>query len=289
MKIRKAVFPVAGLGVRFIPATKTMPKEMLPIVDKPILQYAVEEAFDAGIEEIIFVNSERKKGLENHFKTDLYLEGFLQDKGKHDLLKQVKEIVPKYGKVETVIQDKPLGLGHAIWCAKDIVGNEPFAVILADDVIQNKVSALSQMVEQFNEFKSSIIAAMEVEKDQTNKYGILDFNDKGTDIFKIKGMVEKPSPDKAPSNFAVVGRYILTPEIFDFLEKKKIGAGGEIQLTDAIAELLDIQSVYGYKFKGTRFDCGDKAGYQMANLAFTMERPELKDKMLKFIKKIIDQ
>ncbi|OQY02218.1 MAG: UTP--glucose-1-phosphate uridylyltransferase [Desulfobacteraceae bacterium 4572_130] len=289
MKIRKAVFPVAGLGVRFIPATKFMPKEMLPIVDKPIVQYAVEEAFDAGIEEIIFVNSERKKGLEKHFKNDPELEKFLKDKGKHDLLKQVKEIVPKHGKIKFVIQDQPLGLGHAIWCAKDIVGNEPFAVILADDVIQNKVSALSQMVEQFNEFKSSIIAAMEVEKNQTNKYGILDFKDKGTDIFKIKGMVEKPSPDKAPSNFAVVGRYILTPEIFDFLEKKKIGAGGEIQLTDAIAELLDIQSVYGYKFKGTRFDCGDKAGYQMANLAFTMERPELKDKMLKFIKKIIDQ
>ncbi len=286
MKIRKAVFPVAGLGTRFLPATKAMAKEMLPIVDKPIIQYAVEEAFAAGIEYIIFVTGRGKKALEDHFDRSFELEVALKNKNKEELLKLVKDLVPKTGTIIYTRQNEPLGLGHAIWCARDIVGDEPFAVLLADDLIQAQTPVLAQMVETFDRVRASIVAVMEVRQDQTDKYGILDAEKTEQDIVRIKDMVEKPKPEKAPSNLAIIGRYILTPKIFNILEKIEAGAGDEIQLTDAMKKLLKTQPIFGYKFQGERFDCGDKAGFQMANMAFAMERPELKEKLTEFIKKM---
>ena len=286
MKIKKAVFPVAGLGTRFIPATKAMAKEMLPVVDKPIIQYAVEEAFEAGIEHIIFVTGRGKKALEDHFDRSFEIEHALQEKGKVDLLKQIQELVPKTGTIIYTRQNQPLGLGHAIWCARDIVGDEPFAVLLADDLIQTDKPVLSEMVKKFDRLRASIAAVMEVDKDQTDKYGILDAQLIEEDIVRIDDMVEKPIPDEAPSNLAIIGRYILTPKIFEFLGKKEKGAGGEIQLTDAMKTLLKEQPIYGYKFKGNRFDCGDKVGFQMANLAFALERPDMRDRLIKFIEEI---
>ena len=288
MKVKKAVLPVAGLGTRFIPATKAMAKEMLTVVDKPIIQYAVEEAFAAGIEQIIFVTGRTKKALEDHFDRSYELETMLKTKGKTDLLRQVNELVPETGTIVYTRQNNPLGLGHAIWCARDIVGDEPFAVVLADDMIQtpDSKSVLLKMVEKFERFRASIAAVMEVEKDQTDKYGILDAVSLEEDMVKINDMVEKPKPEEAPSNLAIVGRYILTPKIWEYLGKKQTGAGGEIQLTDAMKGLLTEQPIFGYKFKGTRFDCGDKVGFQMANLSFSLKRPEMRDKLLDFIKTI---
>ncbi|MFO7753029.1 MAG: UTP--glucose-1-phosphate uridylyltransferase GalU [Desulfobacteraceae bacterium] len=284
MKIKKAVFPVAGLGTRFLPATKALAKEMLPVVDKPIIQYAVEEAFEAGIEQIIFVTGRGKKALEDHFDRSFELERNLELKQKGELLKQIQELVPKTGTIIYTRQNEPLGLGHAIWCARDIVGDEPFAVLLADDLIKSRKSVLSQMVDTFDRFRATITAIMEVDPSQTDKYGILDAEPLEDSVVKVKDMIEKPSPDSAPSNLAIMGRYILTPRIFDFLGKKKKGAGGEIQLTDAMKELLEHQPVFGYKFKGERFDCGDKAGFQMANLAYAMEYPDIREKLLEYIK-----
>jgi len=286
MKIKKAVFPVAGLGTRFIPATKAMAKEMLPIVDKPLIQYAVEEAFAAGIEQIIFVTGRGKKALEDHFDRSFEIEHALKKKGKDDLLKQIQELVPKTGTIIYTRQHEPLGLGHAIWCARDIIGDEPFAVLLADDLIQTEKPVLSEMIRKFDRLRASMAAVMEVEKSQTDKYGIIDAQAVEEDIVKINDMVEKPSPEEAPSNLAIIGRYILTPKIFEYLEKKETGAGGEIQLTDAMKTLLKEQPIYGYKFEGQRFDCGDKAGFQMANLAFALERPDMKKKLMEFIKKL---
>ena len=286
MKIRKAVFPVAGLGTRFIPQTKAMAKEMLPVVDKPIIQYAVEEAFAAGIEHIVFVTGRGKKALEDHFDRSFEIEHSLKAKGKDDLLKQIQELVPKTGTIIYTRQNQPLGLGHAIWCARDIVGDEPFAVLLADDLIQTDKPVLSEMVKKFDRLRASMAAVMEVDKDQTDKYGILDATLVEDDIVRINDMIEKPKPDEAPSNLAIIGRYILTPKIFEYLGEGKKGAGGEIQLTDAMKTLLKEQPVYGYKFKGKRFDCGDKVGFQMANLAFALERPDMRDKLIKFIKEV---
>ena len=286
MKIRKAVFPVAGLGTRFIPATKAMAKEMLPVVDKPIIQYAVEEAFAAGIEHIVFVTGRGKKALEDHFDRSFEIEHSLKAKGKDDLLKQIQELVPTTGTIIYTRQNQPLGLGHAIWCARDIVGDEPFAVLLADDLIQTDKPVLSEMVKKFDRLRASMAAVMEVDKDQTDKYGILDAKQVEEDIVRINDMVEKPKPDEAPSNLAIIGRYILTPKIFEYLGEGKKGAGGEIQLTDAMKKLLKEQPVYGYKFEGKRFDCGDKVGFQMANLAFALERPDMRDKLIQFIKEV---
>ncbi len=286
MKIKKAVFPVAGLGTRFIPATKAMAKEMLTVVDKPIIQYAVEEAFDAGIEHIVFVTGRGKKALEDHFDRSFELEHILKEKKKCDLLKQVQELVPETGTIIYTRQNQPLGLGHAIWCARDIIGDEPFAVLLADDLIQTDKPVLSEMVKKFDRLRASIAAIMEVESSKTNRYGILDGEKVEEDIIRINDMVEKPKPEEAPSNLAIIGRYILTPKIFDYLGKGHIGAGGEIQLTDAMQKLLKEQPVYGYKFHGKRFDCGDKTGFQKANLAFAMERSDMKDELMKFIKEI---
>ena len=287
MKIRKAVFPVAGLGTRFLPATKAMPKEMLPLVDKPIIQYAVEEALASGIEEIIFVTGKGKSALEDHFDRSYQLENMLRERNKDLLLKIVESVVPTTGTIVYTRQNEPLGLGHAIWCARNIIGDEPFAVLLADDVIQSDVPVLSQMMDQFERLRSSIVAIEEVAPEDTSRYGIIDPETYMDDVIKIKGLVEKPKQEEAPSNLAIIGRYILTPKIFEILGRGKIGAGNEIQVTDAMSILLEKQPIFGYKFDGKRFDCGDKAGWQMANLAFSLERPELRDVLLPFLEQTL--
>lgn len=286
MKVKKAVFPVAGLGTRFLPATKAMPKEMLPVVDKPLIQYAVEEALASGIEHLIFVTGSGKGALENHFDRSFQLEETLRQRQKLELLKEIESLVPKSGTIIYTRQSEPLGLGHAIWCARDIVGDEPFAVLLADDLIKSETPVLHQMINEFDRLRASTVAVIEVPKEDTSKYGILDAENTDEQTFRVQGMVEKPSPDEAPSNMAVIGRYILTPRIFDILGAQRKGAGGEIQLTDAMSELLKDQPIFGFRFEGTRFDCGDKAGFQMANLAFALEHPEIKDTLLPYIKKM---
>lgn len=288
MKIRKAVFPVAGLGTRFLPATKAMPKEMLPIVDKPLIQYAVEEAFQSGIEQIIFVTGRNKEALEDHFDRHNGLESTLMEKNKTKLLDSITKIVPDTVTIVYTRQSKPMGLGHAIWCARDIVGNEPFAVLLADDLIKSKTPVLAQMMKAYEKTQSSLVAVVEVPKNETDKYGILDADQSKDGLSKIRGLVEKPSPDEAPSNLAIIGRYILNPEIFAILDQKEKGAGGEIQLTDAMAKLLDTQSIFGLQFEGQRFDCGDKAGFQMANLSFALSHPDISSKLKPFIKTLLE-
>lgn len=284
MKVRKAVFPVAGLGTRFLPATKAMPKEMLPIVDKPLIQYAVEEALNSGIEEIIFVTGRNKTALEDHFDHSCELEHTLMARAKDDLLRELHTLVPQSGTISYTRQNEPLGLGHAIWCARNIVGDEPFAVLLADDLIKSDSPCIGQMLAQFEKLQSSMVAVVEVERENISKYGILDADPPDNSVTKIRGLVEKPDADKAPSNLAIIGRYILTPEIFTILDNKETGAGGEIQITDAMARLLEQQSIYGFKYKGTRFDCGSKAGFQMANISHAMDRPEMRTQLEPFLK-----
>jgi len=284
MRIKKAVFPVAGLGTRFLPATKAMPKEMLPVVDKPLIQYAVEEALASGIEQIIFVTGSGKTALENHFDCQYELEDTLRKKNKVDLLKRIESLVPKSGTIIYTRQSEPLGLGHAIWCARDIVGDEPFAVLLADDLIQSDVPVLYQMITEFDRLRASMVATIEVPAEETSKYGILEAEPAYNGTVRIKSMIEKPPPEKAPSNLAAIGRYIFTPRIFEHLGKQQKGAGGEIQLTDSMVELLQEQPVFGFKCKGTRFDCGDKAGFQMANIAFALENPEIRSTLIPFLK-----
>lgn len=286
MKVKKAVFPVAGLGTRFLPATKAMPKEMLPVVDKPLIQYAVEEALASGIEHLIFVTGSGKSALENHFDRSFQLEETLRQRQKLEILKEIESLVPKSGTIIYTRQSEPLGLGHAIWCARDIVGDEPFAVLLADDLIKSETPVLQQMINEFDRIRASTVAVIEVPKEETSRYGILDAEQTTEKTFRVNGMVEKPPADEAPSNMAVIGRYILTPRIFDILGEQEKGAGGEIQLTDAMSQLLKEQPIFGYRFKGTRFDCGDKAGFQMANLAFALEHPEIKDTLLPYLKKM---
>lgn len=289
MKIRKAVFPVAGLGTRFLPATKAMPKEMLPVVDKPLIQYAVEEALAAGIEQIIFVTGRGKEALEDHFDYSHRLQHTLMSKGKDDLLKSVVNLVPESGTIIYTRQNEAKGLGHAIWCARDVVGDEPFAVLLADDLIKAKEPVLKQMINEFDRVRASIAAVEEVDPKDTDKYGIVDSIDMGNSLVQVKGMIEKPKPEDAPSNLAIIGRYILTPKIFDILGNTKEGAGGEIQLTDAMCQLMQYQPVFGYNFKGTRFDCGSKAGFQKANFAFCMDQPEIREPLIEFVKQYINE
>ena len=289
LSVKKAVFPVAGLGTRFLPATKAMPKEMLPVVDKPLIQYAVEEALSAGIEEIIFVTGRKKEALEDHFDRSCELEHTLMARNKDTLLRELDSLVPESGTIIYTRQSEPLGLGHAIWCSRHAVGSEPFAVLLADDLVKTDQPVLSQMLAKFEEVQSSIVAIEEVDPSQTDKYGILDVENTDTDLLRINGMVEKPSPDQAPSNLAIIGRYILTPEIYTQLSRKERGAGGEIQITDAMANLLQEQPIFGYRFKGQRFDCGSKAGFQMANLAYALDRPDIKKDLLPFISEYLQQ
>lgn len=284
-KIRKAVFPVAGLGTRFLPATKASPKEMLPIVDKPLIQYAAEEAIAAGITELIFVTSTSKRAIEDHFDTNFELEVKLEEGGKTEALEMLRKILPHGITCVYVRQGKPLGLGHAVLCAKSVVGDEPFAVILADDLINSsKKTCLTQMVEVYEKKLASILAIQKIAPSETEKYGIVAVD---ADIVKsprVTKIVEKPKPQEAPSNLAVVGRYILTPEIFSILEKTKAGAIGEIQLTDAISALLKKESVYAYLFKGTRYDCGTKLGYLEATIEYACKHPEVGKEFLKYLR-----
>lgn len=276
MRITKAVFPVAGLGTRFLPATKANPKEMLPIVDKPLIQYAVEEAVAAGITELIFVTSSSKRAIEDHFDSNFELESSLIERGKHDLLEIVRDILPEGVSCAYIRQKSPQGLGHAVLCAKQLVVNEPFAVLLADDLIDGGVkSCLQQMMDVFNQHQSSVIAVQKILRSDSNKYGVIDTALESESVTKIRGIVEKPDPENAPSDLAVVGRYILTPRIFSLLENTAKGSGGEIQLTDAIAKLLNEESAYALQFKGKRYDCGTKLGYLEATLAYALKHPEL--------------
>jgi UTP--glucose-1-phosphate uridylyltransferase len=287
MKVTKAVFPVAGLGTRFLPATKAMPKEMLPVVDKPLIQYAVEEALNAGIEDIIFVTGKGKQAIEDHFDHSCELEETLIARGKEVLLKVVTKLIPESGTLVYTRQNQPLGLGHAIWCARNIVGREPFAVLLADDLIKAEKPVLGQMMERFESLQSSMVCVEAVDRQATASYGILDADPPVDGLTSVRGLVEKPQPEKAPSNLAIIGRYILTPEIFDILENKETGAGGEIQITDAMAKLLQSQSIYGYRYEGTRFDCGTKVGFQMANLSFAMDRPDMRERLTPFVRSLM--
>lgn len=284
MKVTKAIFPVAGLGTRFLPATKANPKEMLPIVDKPLIQYAVEDAIAAGITELIFVTSSAKRAIEDHFDSNFELESNLMMRGKHELLEVVQRILPAGISCAYIRQKSPQGLGHAVLCAKQLISNEPFAVLLADDLIAtDEKSCLQQMVEVFKKTKSSVIAVEKISPKDTDKYGIVDvLNDAQTT--NIRGMVEKPKPKDAPSNLGVVGRYILTPSIFKFLEKTDVGSGGEIQLTDAIAKLLQEETVSAFQFAGTRYDCGNKLGYLEATMAYALKHPELANDFKELLK-----
>ena len=289
MRPRTAIIPVAGLGTRFLPATKAMPKEMLTVVDKPLVQYAVEEALLSGIERIVLVTGRGKEMLADHFDYMPELEIALSSRHKDELLQQVRDVVPPPGSLFFVRQNEPLGLGHAVWSARHLVGDAPFAVILPDDLVWPKpggFSVMQQMCDQFEQLNSSMVAIMTVDPMETGKYGILDplgETDKQGQVVRAKGLVEKPEPNRAPSNMAIIGRYILTPEIFPVLEKKQRGAGNEVQLTDAMAQLMGQQSLFGFFFEGTRFDCGDKVGFQMANLALALTQEPMRSRLLPFL------
>jgi len=277
MKIKKAIFPVGGLGTRFLPATKSMPKEMLPIVDKPLIQYAVEEAADAGIEQFIFVTSRGKSAIENHFDHSFELENNLLSKGKRDTLKTAQEMLKIPGSFAYVRQQEPAGLGHAVWCARHLIANEPVAVILADDLIYG-TSTIKEMINNYT--SGNMLAIMDVDKREVSSYGIITPGKAlGNSVTEILDLVEKPSIDKAPSRMAVVGRYIIEPAVFEILEKQNRGASNEIQLTDAIASRIGHSNCSGYKFSGERFDCGSKLGFIQANIKLSIQRPEMQNKL----------
>ncbi|MBI3445427.1 MAG: UTP--glucose-1-phosphate uridylyltransferase GalU [Magnetospirillum sp.] len=273
-RVRKAVFPVGGMGTRFLPATKAMPKEMLPVVDKPLIQYAVEEAAAAGIEHFIFVTGRGKNALEDHFDHNPELERILKERGKFDLVEAVTSWMPKSGQISYTRQSEPLGLGHAVWCARDLVADEPFAVLLPDDLILAKTPCLKQMAAVHTEVGGHVVAVSDVPREHTKRYGILDVEFDNGRLAKAKGLVEKPDPEVAPSTLSIIGRYILHPAVFDVLDKKEKGAGGEIQLTDAISQTIGMVPFHGLRFEGNRFDCGDKVGWLEANLAFALARDD---------------
>ena len=287
-KIRKAVFPVAGLGSRFLPATKANPKEMLPVVDKPLIQYAVEEAVAAGVTDMIFITGRTKRAIEDHFDKAYELEHELDMKNKHDLLK-LCETVPKHVNCIYLRQAEPLGLGHAVLCAEPVVDDEPFAVLLADDLIDADPPVLKQMVDVYNYHRCSVLGTMNVPPDQTQQYGIVSTQGQEGRVQRMTGIVEKPAPDKAPSTQAVVGRYILTPQIFDHLRNVKPGAGGEIQLTDAIASLLREEAVLAYQFEGIRYDCGSKIGYMKAQVALGLKHPDVGADFAEYLKQVSER
>jgi UTP--glucose-1-phosphate uridylyltransferase len=283
-KVTKAIFPVAGMGTRFLPATKVIPKEVLPLVDRPLIQYAIDEAREAGITEFIFVTAKGKSALEDYFDSSPELERALLEKGKTDLLAEVRKSNMDSGAIAYVRQTEALGLGHAVWCARRLIANEPIAVLLADDVIAAETPCLKQMVNAYEETGGCMVATMEVTPDQTSSYGMLDVAEDMGALVRARGMVEKPAPGTSPSNLAVIGRYILTPHVMDTLNQKKKGAGGEIQLTDAIAqEIAEGRDVFGFRFEGTRYDCGSKQGYLQANVAFGLARAELHDELADFL------
>jgi len=284
-KVKTAVFPVAGRGTRFLPATKASPKEMLPIVDKPLIQYAVEEAIAAGATKLVFVTGASKRAIEDHFDTDPELEEALTQSGKHELLASIQGIVPKGVSCIYIRQGEPLGLGHAVLCARPAVGNEPFFVHLADDLIAGDPGCLAQMADEYEDHGGSVVAVETVPHEDTSSYGIVAVDESARN--RITQIVEKPAPEDAPSNSAVVGRYLLAPEIFDKLENTGRGAGGEIQLTDGIADLLNDSAVYAYSFTGVRYDCGSKLGYLQATVAYGLEHPDTGERFRKHLKDIL--
>ena len=287
-KLTKAIFPVAGLGTRFLPATKSVPKEIMTLVDRPLIQYAIDEARAAGIKEFIFVTSRGKGALEDYFDLAPTLEQELRKKGKTELLEVLKDTNMDSGAIAYVRQHKALGLGHAVWCARRLIANEPFAVILPDDVIAAEKSCLAQMVEAYEETGGNIVAAMEVPPEKASSYGVLDIENDMGQMVQVKGMVEKPPADEAPSNLAVIGRYILNPSVLRSLNQMKAGAGGEIQLTDAIArEIGGETGVFGYRFRGQRFDCGSKSGFLQATVSFGLAREELREDLLGYIRDVV--
>ncbi|KZM52252.1 UTP--glucose-1-phosphate uridylyltransferase [Geobacillus stearothermophilus] len=284
-KVRKAIIPAAGLGTRFLPATKAMPKEMLPIVDKPTIQYIVEEAMASGIEDIIIVTGKGKRAIEDHFDYAFELEQLLKQKGKLDLLEKVKE--PSKVDIHYIRQKEPKGLGHAVWCARNFIGDEPFAVLLGDDIVQAETPCLKQLIEQYERTFSSVIGVKRVPEEETHRYGIIDPLEQQGRRYQVRRFVEKPAPGTAPSNLAIVGRYVLTPEIFLFLEKQEVGAGGEIQLTDAIGRLNEIQRVFAYEFEGKRYDVGEKLGFIETTIEFALQNEELRADLLAFLEQIV--
>jgi UTP--glucose-1-phosphate uridylyltransferase len=287
MKVKKAIIPAAGLGTRFLPATKAQPKEMLPIVDTPTIQYIIEEAIQSGIEDILIVTGRGKRAIEDHFDKSLEIEETLFQKGKISELEQVRKI-SDMADIHYIRQKEPKGLGHAIWCARKFIGNDPFAVMLGDDIVVSEPPCLKQLINVFEEKKSSVIGVQAVSNEDVSKYGVIDIEaqyDNG--IFKVKDLVEKPTIEEAPSNIAIMGRYVLTPEILNILEFIEPGRGNEIQLTDALRELNKIQSIYGYNFTGRRYDIGDKYGFVQATVEFALKREDLRDPLKKWLREII--
>jgi UTP--glucose-1-phosphate uridylyltransferase len=282
MKLRKAVFPVAGLGTRFLPATKSSPKEMLPLIDKPLVQYVVEEAVASGIEQILFVTGRNKRAIEDHFDIAFELEALLTEKGKEETLREVRDIAEMVN-IFYVRQKQALGLGHAILCARDFIGNEPFAVLLGDDIIDAEKPCLGQLLEVFNKYRGSVVALEQVPMEQISSYGCVRANKISERVFEVTDLVEKPKREDAPSDLAIIGRYILTPEIFPVLAAQKPGKGGEIQLTDALLELSKSEAVYGCKFEGLRHDCGDKLGFLKATVDLALKRDEFNDEFRAYL------
>ena len=288
MKVRKAIIPAAGLGTRFLPATKAMPKEMLPIVDKPTIQYIVEEAIESGIEDIIIVTGKGKRAIEDHFDNSFELEQNLFAMGKFDLLSEVQKS-SKLVDIHYIRQKEARGLGHAVWCARKFIGNEPFAVLLGDDIVQAEKPCLKQLIEQYDTYTSSVIGVQHVPNNEVSRYGIIDGVEITRGCFSVKTLVEKPKQEYAPSNIAIMGRYILTPKIFEILDRLEPGAGGEIQLTDALSKLNEYESVYAYNFDGIRYDVGEKMGFIKTTLEFALQREDLKYELYDYLKIIIEQ
>ena len=285
-QIKKAIIPAAGLGTRFLPATKAMPKEMLPIVDRPTIEYIIEEAVEAGIEDIIIVTGKGKRSIEDHFDRVPELEKNLEEKGKWDLLEKVN-YSSNLANIHYIRQKEPKGLGHAVWCARHFIGDEPFAVLLGDDIVQDKTPCIKQLMNKYDETYSSVIGVQTVPDDETHRYGIIDPLSNEGRLYQVKNFVEKPAPGTAPSNLAIMGRYILTPEIFQFLEEQEVGAGGEIQLTDAIQKLNKIQRVFAYDFEGQRFDVGEKIGFVKTTIEFSLQHEDLRDEVIDFMKELL--
>ncbi|MEH7082658.1 UTP--glucose-1-phosphate uridylyltransferase GalU [Neobacillus drentensis] len=286
-KVKKAIIPAAGLGTRFLPATKAMPKEMLPIVDKPTIQYIVEEAIESGIEDIIIVTGKGKRAIEDHFDSAFELEENLARKEKFELLEEVRK--PGNVDIHYIRQKEPRGLGHAIWCARKFIGNEPFAVLLGDDIVQAKVPSLKQLMNMYDKVGSSVIGVQPVPMEETNRYGIIDPSRQDGRMYEVRNFVEKPPVELAPSNLAILGRYILTPEIFDLLENQETGSGGEIQLTDAIQRLNGFQDVFAYDFEGIRYDVGEKFGFIKTTIEMALSREELREQLLEYLVKLVNQ
>ncbi|MCT4478544.1 UTP--glucose-1-phosphate uridylyltransferase GalU [Peribacillus frigoritolerans] len=285
-KITKAIIPAAGLGTRFLPATKAMPKEMLPIVDKPTIQYIVEEAVASGIKDIIIVTGKGKRAIEDHFDYAPELEQNLLEKGKVELLNKV-QYSSKLANIHYIRQKEPKGLGHAVWCARKFIGDEPFAVLLGDDIVQSETPCLKQLINQFEETNNSVIGVQTVPKEETNRYGIIDPSFQDGRLYQVENFVEKPALGTAPSNLAIMGRYILTPEIFSMLDQQEAGAGGEIQLTDAIQQLNQTQQVFAYDFEGKRYDVGEKLGFVKTTIEFALQNEEIKDDLVEFLEQTV--